>query len=341
MSRPFWKSSWRSLGGVALRLGGSAIILAVLFTFLPLGEVWATFRRFSFLLWLLVLAGYLSAHLIGACKWRLMVNLAGAGLSFAQSVRCYFAGLFSTLFLPSIVGGDVVRAGLALRLGHSKAGVLLGSLLDRMIDLMALTCLAAFGALLIPGALDPRSRRVFIVVGAAFVSVALAAALLVAVLPARRFSYRMRRRLARVRRAARSMAQRPQYVLAALGIGLVVQTSLIALTATIAAACHLWLLFRVWLFVWPLAKLSALLPVSQGGIGVREAALAALLVPFGARAVVVVAVGLAWETVVISGGLLAGLVAFFVGRSASWKPSSVAASPMPNEKSVTPPFKCG
>ncbi|PYU09947.1 MAG: TIGR00374 family protein, partial [Acidobacteria bacterium] len=54
---------------------------------------------------------------------------------------------------------------------------------------------------------------------------------------------------------------------------------------------------RAWLFAWPLAKLSALLPVTQGGIGVREVALAALAAPFGAAPVLTVAVGLVWEAI--------------------------------------------
>jgi len=40
----------------------------------------------------------------------------------------------------------------------------------------------------------------------------------------------------------------------------------------------------VWLFAWPLGRISVLLPVTQGGIGVREAALAA----FGAAPVLTV-----------------------------------------------------
>jgi glycosyltransferase 2 family protein len=36
------------------------------------------------------------------------------------------------------------------------------------------------------------------------------------------------------------------------------------------------------LFAWPLAKIAAVVPITQGGIGVREAALVVLLAPFGA-----------------------------------------------------------
>ena len=128
--------------------GRRIVVLAVLFYLLPFQELWRTIRRISPSVWLMVLAGYTLAHLMAMTKWRLMVNLAGAGLNYTQAARCYFAGLFGNLFLPSLVGGDVVRAGMALKLGKSKAGVLLGSLLDRMLDVAALASVAALGALL-------------------------------------------------------------------------------------------------------------------------------------------------------------------------------------------------
>jgi uncharacterized membrane protein YbhN (UPF0104 family) len=66
---------------------------------------------------------------------------------------------------------------------------------------------------------------------------------------------------------------------------------------------------------WPLAKLAAVLPLTQGGIGVREAALVGLLAPFGAPGPLVLASGLAWEAVVIAGGLVAGGVSLWLSRS--------------------------
>jgi uncharacterized protein (TIRG00374 family) len=299
---------------MALRVAGSALILALLFHFVPFGEAWRAMRRLPPLIWLAVLVGYFCAHLAGVNKYKLMLNGAGAGLNFAQAVRCYFAGLFSSLLLPSVAGGDLVKAGLALRLGRSKAGVLLGSLLDRLIDVFVLVTLATAGAMLVPGALDPADRRGFLIAIAAVIGVGILVVAVVFLLPARRFSYRMRRRMVRLRRAARSMARRPGRVAAALGLGFVTQLSFITLTTLLAAACGLHLPYRAWLFAWPLAKISAFLPISQAGIGVREATLAALLVPFGAAAGVVVGVGLAWETIVIAAGLVSGLISLLVGR---------------------------
>src|SRR6202042_2032745 len=93
-------------------------------------------------LWLVVLAGYLAAHCIGAAKYRLVLNLSGTGMTAKQAARCYFAGLFGSLFLPSLIGGDILRVAMALRVAKSKAGVVLGSFVDRISDFAALALLA-------------------------------------------------------------------------------------------------------------------------------------------------------------------------------------------------------
>jgi uncharacterized membrane protein YbhN (UPF0104 family) len=299
---------------MALRVGASALVLVLLFRFVPVGQAWQALRRVPLDAWLAVLAGYFTMHLAGVNKYKLMLNGAGAGLNFAQATRCYFAGLFSALLLPSLAGGDLVKAGLALRMGRSQAAVVLGTLADRLIDIAVLVALVAVGVAAAPGTLEPADRRGLMIAVAAVAGAAVLAAAILALLPARRFSYRMRRRLVRLRRAAHSTAQRPGRVAAALFLGLVTQLGFLSLMTLLAAACGLHLPFRAWLFAWPLAKISALLPIGQAGIGVREATLAALLVPFGAAAGLVVGAGLAWETIVIAGGLISGLIVLLVGR---------------------------
>ena len=265
-------------------------------------------------LWLLVLLGYLAAHCIGAAKYRLVLNIGGAGITVRQAVRCYFAGLFGSLFLPSLIGGDILRLAMALRVAKSRAGVVLGSLVDRISDFGALALLAAIGAALVPGSLDPRSRKIFeLVAGIGILGVVLIA-VVIAILPVRRFSFRMKRRFVRLRRAVYSTLKQPSAMLRALSMSVTVQIVFIILNVVLADACGLHLRFRVWLFAWPLAKLAAAVPITQAGIGVREAALAALLVPFGATAVLAVASGLAWDAVSISGAIAGGIFALLAGR---------------------------
>jgi uncharacterized protein (TIRG00374 family) len=297
-----------------LQYGGSALVLYLLFRLLPGRQVWQALGHLPAQLWLLVLLGYLAAHCIGAAKYRLVLNIGGAGISVRQAVRCYFAGLFGSLFLPSLIGGDILRLAMALRVAKSRAGVVLGSFVDRISDFAALALLAGIGAALVPGALDLRSRKIFEVVsGIAILAIAIAAGA-IAVLPVRRFSFRMKRRFVRLRGAFRSMMKQPAAMLRALSLSVTVQVIFIILNVMLADACGLHLPFRIWLFAWPLAKLAAAVPITQAGIGVREAALAALLVPFGATAVLAVASGLAWDAISISGAIAGGIFALIAGR---------------------------
>jgi glycosyltransferase 2 family protein len=299
---------------VILQYGGSALVLYLLFRLLPGRQVWQALGLLPARLWILVLVGYLAAHCIGAAKYRLVLNLGGAGIGARQAARCYFAGLFGSLFLPSLIGGDILRVAMALRVARSRAGVLLGSLVDRISDFTALALLAAVGAALVPGTLDPRSRRIFELAGGIAIVGIAAIASAVAMLPVRRFSYRMRRRFVRLRGAVRSTIKQPGAMVRALSMSVTVQLVFIVLNVFLANACGLHLRFRIWLFAWPLAKLSAAIPITQAGIGVREAALAALLVPFGATAVLAVASGLAWDAISIGGAIAGGIFALLSGR---------------------------
>ena len=311
MSEPSRKKAWLVW---ILRVAGTVIVLGLLFYILPFNELWRTMRRISPGTWLTVLAACIALQGVAIIKWRMMVNLAGAGLDHVQAARCLFAGLFGNLFLPSMVGGDIVRAGLALRLGKSKAGVLLGSLLDRMLDMVALATVAGMGALLIPGHLDPQLARLFWMALGVLAVGSIGGLAMVWLALRRRFSFRIRRKLVRLRTAGRKMSRAPGRVLLAWVLGVTFQTSLVALMTRVAAECGLFVPFAGWLFAYPMAKLAALVPVTQGGIGVREAALAVLLKPFGAPAVLTVAAGLVWQTIIISTALIGGLFVFVSGR---------------------------
>ena len=306
------RSPWRR---GALRLGVSAAVLALLLVVLPFQELVAALRRVPPLVAAGGLGIYLSLHLLGVVKWRMLINAAGAGMSVAQAARCYYAGLFGNTFLPSIVGGDVVRAGVAFGLARSRAGVVLGSVADRTLDVLALAAVAGIGVLLAPGALDPRSRAIFVGLGATLALGALAVLLVLLTIRPRRFSFRMRRRMVRVRVIARSMAARPGTVLAALTLGVTLQSLLVVLNAWLGAACGIEIALQTWFFVWPLAKIAALVPITQGGIGVREAAQVALFAPFGVPAVLALAAGLVFELIIISGGLVGGIIAAVLRRA--------------------------
>jgi glycosyltransferase 2 family protein len=302
---------------IALRWLAAAVVIGILLRFLPLNLLTEAIRRVPVATFLAVLFGYLCAHALGIAKWRMVVNAAGAQLDFRTSAQCYAGGLFGTLFLPSIIGGDVVRLAVGLRRSPNPAAVLAGNVADRFMDVAAQGGLVLVGLLLLPGALPAslhgQAQKAMFYLGALFAVLILLTLLLYRPLLGGR-SFHFRRRLARLRHALRSVSGAPRILLGAWLMGTVIQTTFLLLTVRLAESCGLVLPLRDWFFAWPLAKLAAVLPLTQGGIGVREAALVGLLSPFGAAPHLVLAAGLVWEAVVISGGLVSGFAAFLLGR---------------------------
>ncbi|HYC77550.1 MAG TPA: lysylphosphatidylglycerol synthase domain-containing protein, partial [Planctomycetota bacterium] len=133
--------------------------------------------------WLFGLGAFLAVHALGVLKWRAWILLAGGRLRPGDAFRAYAAGLFSNLFLPSMIGGDVLRAGLAMQATKQKEAVVLGGLTDRLSDFVGLAMLAGAGLLALPHALAESGgsadvgRRILVAFG---VAAALGVLLLVA-----------------------------------------------------------------------------------------------------------------------------------------------------------------
>jgi len=290
----------------------AGIVLAALVAWVPSRELAAALRSASPSIWIGAPLAFLAVHLIGVVKWRLLINAAGAGLSVRTALRCYYSGLFGNLFLPSVVGGDAVRVTLAYSHSRSRSGLVLGSVVDRLLDLSGLLALAGAAMLAIPTRIAPgrpgavaAAAAVVVVAGAALVTVAWR-------FPYRRVPMRWRRLAGASRRALRRLYRRPRLLAAAFLLAVGLQLVLLALAVWLGRSVGLEAPLGVWLVVWPLAKLAALLPLTQGGIGVREAALVALFRPFGVAPAPALAAGLLFEAMLVGGSLAAGGVALLL-----------------------------
>lgn len=286
----------------------SAGLLALLLILLPAGEIWESVRSFDPWVWLCVLAGFLAGHRLGVEKWRLLLRTGGAPLPSGQAVTCYASGLFANLYLPTIVGGDVLRATLASRRTARTEAVVVGSLADRVVDVVGLGLLIAAGGLATGSAVEGRSGRALLVVMLAGLTLAATGAVVALRTPLRRWPRRLRRPVGRCLVAVRRLSRAPRPALAALGLSLAMQAGFVLLNAWIGRQIGIDVPLVAWFLVWPLAKIAGLLPVSIGGLGVRDAALGGLLVPLGIPMDLGVAASFVWESVLIVGGLLAGLV---------------------------------
>ena len=307
-----------------IRAAGSALMLGLLAWIVPVAQVAEGFSRVPVWLFAGVFAAFLAGHVAAAAKWRALTG----DLPFGAALRAHFAGLASNLMLPGVAGGDAVRAAIAQATVRDGAQVVAGALADRLVDMLALACLVLIGVLMLS---DGGNSAVALQVLAVF-ALALIGALYVAprLLPAlwNRFPLPARGLVLRLAASLQALGKKPFLLAATLALSIAIQGLFVWLAMQLGRAVGLDLPPGAWFFAWPLAKLLAVLPISLGGLGLREASLAALLTPFGADAALVVTAGLTWQAVLWLAGGLGALVLTLTGIG--WHPKPPATE-IPNQ----------
>lgn len=279
-----------------LRVVVSAAVLAVLLALIPLGAVVDALTRVSPWVWTASLVIFFAGHSANAFKLQLL--LGAAAPPARVMVQAQYAGLAANLGLPGLAGGDLVRAAyLAPAVGVKR--VALASLADRMIDTATLLVMIAV-ALPLAG-MPPAIASVLRPGGWWFAGVlmVLALAAVVAFVAARGTATGTK-----VQAALRELAARRASIAAAVAISLAVQAAFVMTNVWLARQAGVEAGLAAWFVAWPLSKLIAVLPISLGGLGVREAALVSLLTPYGADGTAVLASGLLWQAVLAVSGLV-------------------------------------
>lgn len=289
-------------------------VLALILRVVDWGELARGVRELDPLLWVTVLACFMAGHLGGALKWRLNVNIARAGLGRADAIQIYAAGLFANLCLPSIVGGDGLKAVLGGRVTGRYESVIFGGLTERLIDTLALLILIVVGTLLSSGQVPGQAGQVLMV--GALVALGLGVLFLPLAMRLRlaRFPRKLRRPVGRAMVAMRRLWSRPQLALLVLGASLTIQSWFVLLNAALGWGIGLEIPLVYWFLAVPLAKAITLAPISFGGFGVREVTLAGILAALaGVPESQGVLASLLWQTVVVTTGLVGGAAWFLLG----------------------------
>ena len=291
-----------------VRVGVSALMLALIFTFVPFASVWAAARQFSPWLWLAALGLFIAGHAAAAAKWRFLI---GEGVSYRQAFRAHLAGLAANLALPGVAGGDVVRAGMVMSHARDKGRLAVGSVADRLLDTLGLLLIALAGAYVAwrPDMKDGSGWGWLLLAAAALLAGAFVATpALDRMLKRRAMPGKVSRIIGKMVSAAAELTRQPGRLLMCLGISMMVQCLFVGINIAFAQAAHVDAPVAAWFFAWASAKIIAIAPISLGGLGVREASMAGLLRPFGADPGQVVAIGLIWQSVLYTSGAIGFLV---------------------------------
>lgn len=253
---------------------------------------------------------------VAAWRWHRVLRALGAPLTGRETTLLFGAGLFLSLFLPTGVGGDVYRLARVQRGGFGVRRGALSLAFERGIGLAALLLLAAPAVVLNPNTRD------FAVLAATLGGGAVA--LLVALRIWGRVLFdALSARYAQLEPLLGTEARR-----ALKGVFTPVLLASFAIHLSTISAC--WLLarglsvplgFADAMALVPLVVLAGQIPITPGGLGVREAAFVFFLGRVEIPESAAFAVGLAWLGTLYATGLVGGILFLFERRGRAPEPA--------------------
>lgn len=291
---------WWTLG----RIGVSAAVLAWLGWKTDWGKVADAFQNLRVSLWLAAVGMYVAAQVVSGYRWKLLSEPLGFRRSWLDFTSFYFVGMFFNMFLPTSVGGDVVRAlFLDPRKGH-RLKSFLSVLVDRASGLLVLLLVACVAMAARPITLP---KWVFYVVWG---TAATGVAGVLGLLALSRWGPHGGR-LRRLTEASQVYFRYPGIIASTTALSLVIQAANVVLVWLIGLAMGIPVPgFYYWIMA-PMVTVLTLIPLSFNGMGLREWGCEAFLGALGVDPSIAHCLGFLWFLALVAAGLAGGAVYLF------------------------------
>lgn len=299
--------------GRILRVVISLIVLAIVIVNVGTENLLGALRTIDLRWFAVALLIHVVGLVIRTWRWSMLIAALGTPIAFGRLFYLYLAGTFFNTFLPTGIGGDVVKI---IELSPQRGGAQAFStvLADRLTGILGSSLIALLVAIADPADVPPDVRAGVIVVS---VAVLLASLLLT-----------QRRLLDRVFTRLPFWSKLPKKLLkiyealTSYSIGAIARSTLISLpfTLTLIGTQYAMALglgvdapVRYFALFIPMVALIQLLPISFNGLGVREGAFQVLFGSVGVGEAQAVAMSLMYYIVRVVTGLLGGLV-YLIGN---------------------------
>jgi len=252
-------------------------------------------------------------------SFRLNLLFVGEGISMppGKIIQLSFIGFFFNNFMPTAVGGDIVKAYYVHKETGKTAKSFISVFMDRFIGLFSFVCLGAFALLLSWKTIDGELKNIVLIfalggIAGFFIILNTHVAKVMLSFFSKLKLWNLGERLSRVYRAVHEYRNKKNVILKVMGISLITQSIYFSiiyfLSVSIAANVPLKTVF----LIMPVVSVVSMLP-SLGGLGLREGAMVALFGPvIGAEAAFSISILLLVTLLIAS--LIGGFIYLFASQ---------------------------
>ena len=269
-------------------------------------------------MWFAAVGLYVLAQIASARRWQLFAHELGFEQSLPQFCAYSFIGMFFSLLLPTLIGGDVLRVWYLNGESGRKWPAIASVFLERVNGLVILIATACVGVLIAPVELP------WWIVGSVWGSAACAAVGLASVPILKRW-----RRLSLERReqlqAFLGMLRSPRLLAEPTFMSILVHLAGVLILWCLGVGIGLDVPIAYYFVLVPMVSLLMLLPISVNGMGVREAGTVLFLLPLGVDQSAALALAFLWFTTGVAVSAMGGVVYLFgtpsVAKARGYSPS--------------------
>jgi hypothetical protein len=305
-----------------LRVTISVALLLFVLRGIDLSHLWDRVQAMHPAWAVLALAAYAWTMSVSVWRWRGLLRAQHIDVPKRRLSESMWVSLFFNNFLPSNIGGDVIRIADTAEAAGSKTVATTVILVDRALGLMALLLVATAGAASasLVGVEVPGAHWLWIATGLGLVvgtPLVLAPGLVALLLAPVRALHRpwLTERVQRLEDAASRFRAAPGALWAAFGGAVAVQVMLVVFYLLMARGLDIPLPALLGAVLIPVSLAIQMAPVSVNGFGVREAVFAFFFRRFGLPTDAAVALSLAATGAVMVLSLIGGW--YFIVRKRS------------------------
>jgi uncharacterized protein (TIRG00374 family) len=270
----------------------------VLFTQVSFHDVANNLRRVSVAFVIFAWCFYALSQWISAYRWQILLRARNVEVPLSELFSFYMIGMFVNNFMPGSIGGDVIKSYYLYKRTHKLQVSVISVFLERFTGLLGL-CLLALVTLAIGYRYLHSATVVASVCGSAAFLVAIVLVLwqlpnIVARIPIVTgfIPKRLSESAAELYDALVSYRNHMPTLFAAVAISAVLQLMLASYFSIASVAMGIPINLIYFLLFLPAVTLISLIPLSLGGLGIREASMAVLFGAAGISAADVIAVSL-------------------------------------------------
>ncbi|CAG4918816.1 lysylphosphatidylglycerol synthase transmembrane domain-containing protein [Acidithrix sp. C25] len=253
---------------------------------------------------------------VSVVRWHRVLAALDVKSRFRDLIELQLAGMFAGNFLPSTVGGDVIRAKWLGSVSKASSDSVASVVLERLTGWLVLPLLVLFGVASDPSMLQLGSVSQMIMVIAFVTLVALFVLVRLSIL---KWQFPVASKLRFLNGVMSSISkglgrfrENPTEFLRLIGWAFLYQICVVAASIFAASALSISIGWRALFVLVPTIAMLQVLPLTIGGLGVREGALVLMLHPLGIRSAPAIEFGLLVYAINIAASLF-GAPSFAMG----------------------------